>query len=62
MAVPDREQRPTGTWVRRPTGALVMDLWRVDLPVSVDAASTATDEVVLQPPLHGAVVRIWTTE
>ena len=39
-----------------------MDLWRVDLPVSVDAASTATDEVVLQPPLHGAVVRIWTTE
>ncbi len=50
---------PTRTWVRRPTGALVMDLWRVDdLPVSVDAASTATDEVVLIPPKHGAVVRI----
>lgn len=50
---------PTGTWVRRPTGALVMDLWRVDdLPVLADAASTATDEVVLIPPVHGAVVRI----
>lgn len=50
---------PTSTWVRRPTGALVMDLWRIDdLPVSVDADSTAPDEVVLRPGDHGVVVRI----
>ena len=50
---------PTGTWTRRPTGAIVMDLWRVDeLPVSVDAPNTSTDEVVLQPAEAGLAVRI----
>jgi mannose-6-phosphate isomerase-like protein (cupin superfamily) len=49
---------PAHPWVRRPTGALVMDLWQADsMPVSVDAATTAGDEVVLQPPPHGAAVR-----
>ena len=45
-------------WTLRPTGTLVMDLWRADeLPLSVDASSTATDEVVLQPPARGLVIR-----
>ena len=45
-------------WTLRPTGTLVMDLWRVDeLPISVEASSTATDEVVLQPPAQGLVIR-----
>lgn len=45
-------------WTRRPTGTLVMDLWRTDkLPIPVDASSTATDEVVLQPPAQGLVIR-----
>jgi mannose-6-phosphate isomerase-like protein (cupin superfamily) len=49
---------PARPWARRPTGTLVMDLWRVDhLPVSVDAWSTATDEVVLAPPPNGVAVR-----
>ena len=49
---------PAHPWVRRPTGTLVMDLWRADsMPIPVDASSTATDEVVLAPPPHGAVVR-----
>jgi mannose-6-phosphate isomerase-like protein (cupin superfamily) len=49
---------PAHPRVTRPTGTRVMDLWRADsLPISVDAASTATDEVVLNPPPHGVVVR-----
>jgi hypothetical protein len=49
---------PARPWTRRPTGALVMDLWRADdLPISVDAWSTATDEVVLAPPPRGVAVR-----
>ncbi|MEV6639585.1 cupin domain-containing protein [Amycolatopsis sp. NPDC051371] len=49
---------PARPWTRRPTGTLVMDLWRADaLPISVDARSTATDEVVLSPPPEGLVVR-----
>lgn len=50
---------PTGTWVRRPNGALVMDLWRIDaLPVPVDAESALPDEVVLRPGDSGVAVRI----
>ncbi|WP_326686197.1 cupin domain-containing protein [Streptomyces sp. NBC_01795] len=49
---------PARPWVKRPTGTLVMDLWRADaLPISADADSTATDEVVLQPPPHGLAIR-----
>jgi mannose-6-phosphate isomerase-like protein (cupin superfamily) len=49
---------PAAPWVRRPTGSLVMDLWRVDnLPQAVDAKSTSTDEVVLAPASGGVVVR-----
>ena len=49
---------PARPWVKRPTGTLVMDLWRADeLPIPVDASSTATDEVVLAPPPRGVVVR-----
>ncbi len=49
---------PAHPWTRRPTGTLVMDLWRSDsLPIPVDSSSTATDEVVLQPPASGVVVR-----
>ncbi len=49
---------PARPWVKRPTGTLVMDLWRADeLPISVHATSTATDEVVLAPPPHGIVIR-----
>jgi hypothetical protein len=49
---------PARPWVRRPTGTLVMDLWRADsLPIPVDAVSTSTDEVVLAPPPHGVAVR-----
>jgi mannose-6-phosphate isomerase-like protein (cupin superfamily) len=49
---------PVSVWVRRPTGIQVMDLWRVDsLPSSVDAESTTGEQVVLNPPEHGVVVR-----
>lgn len=49
---------PAYPWVQRPTGTLVMDLWRADsMPIPVDSSSTAGDDVVLQPPLHGAAVR-----
>lgn len=49
---------PATPWVRRPTGTLVMELWRADaLPISVDDDSTLGDEVVLAPPAHGVAVR-----
>lgn len=52
------EDGPTKPWVRRPNGALVRDLWRVDaLPVPMSADSAAGDEVVLAPPEAGVVVR-----
>lgn len=52
---------PTPTWVRRPTGTLVMDIWRLDdLPVRVSDDATLTDEVVLTPPAHGLSIRVTT--
>jgi hypothetical protein len=52
---------PTPTWVRRPTGTVVSDVWRLDsLPARVDADSTLTGQVVLAPPAHGVCVRVTT--
>ncbi|OZD11638.1 cupin domain-containing protein [Rhodococcus sp. 06-156-3C] len=49
---------PTKTWTRRPTGTLVMELWREDeLPISVDSESSLGSEVILAPPANGVVVR-----
>jgi hypothetical protein len=60
VIVSDRE---TPTWVRRPTGSVIMDIWRVDsLPASVDAEPddepTEGGEPVLAPPVSGVCVRI----
>lgn len=47
-----------GPWVRRPHGPLIMDLWRVEiLPTPVSSVDAATENVILAPPRHGAVVR-----
>ncbi|WP_172652782.1 cupin domain-containing protein [Rhodococcus opacus] len=49
---------PASPWTRRPTGTLVMELWREDkLPISVNSESTLGNEVVLAPPATGVVVR-----
>src|SRR5690349_18473126 len=49
----------TPTWVRRPTGTLVMDLWRVDaLPLQAHIDSTQGAEVVVAPPEAGVCVRL----
>lgn len=50
----------TDTWVRRPDGSVVADIWRVEsLPTSVDTSDTLSGEV-LAPPPHGLVVRMCT--
>jgi mannose-6-phosphate isomerase-like protein (cupin superfamily) len=50
---------PTAPWVLRPTGTLVMDIWRLDsLPVDEADDATFGGEVVLAPPAHGVSVRV----
>lgn len=52
---------PARTWVRRPTGTLVVDIWRLDeLPSQASAEASLTEEVVLAPPARGVVVRVTT--
>lgn len=49
----------TPTWVRRPTGAVVMDVWRIDsLPAHVNDESTEGRELQTRPPANGVSVRI----
>ncbi len=47
------------TWVRRPTGSLIMDVWgSSSLPVSAVADPVDADELVLLPEPHGIRVRM----
>ncbi|MFE1836426.1 hypothetical protein [Streptomyces sviceus] len=49
----------TATWVRRPTGTVVMDVWRADpLPAHVDDEPAQDDELVQAPAASGVCVRI----
>ena len=49
----------TPTWVRRPTGSVVMDVWRVgSLPAHVDDEPAEDGELVLAPAAAGVCVRI----
>jgi hypothetical protein len=49
----------TPTWVRRPTGTVVMDVWRADsLPAHVDDEPSQDGELVLAPAVGGVCVRI----
>ena len=49
----------TPTWVRRPTGSVVMDVWRAgSLPAHVDDEPAEDGELVLAPAAAGVCVRI----
>ena len=56
VIVSDAETSP---WVRRPTGSLIMDVWRADtLPARVDDDPTRTGQTVSLPSPSGVCVRI----
>jgi mannose-6-phosphate isomerase-like protein (cupin superfamily) len=47
------------TWIRRPTGSLIMDVWRIDeLPTTFAQEPDAADELVLLPSRGGVCVRL----
>ncbi|SHN39630.1 cupin domain-containing protein [Cryptosporangium aurantiacum] len=47
---------PTPTWVRRPTGTVIMDLWQTkSLPAQVDDDSHDDGDESLRPPVGGGV-------
>jgi hypothetical protein len=47
------------TWVQRPTGSLIQDVWRADtLPSSPDAGPPPTGELTLLPDSGGICVRL----
>jgi len=49
----------TPTWVRRPTGSVIMDVWStLSLPVHVDDESTGDGGQELAPPRSGLCVRL----
>lgn len=51
------QDAPTQTWVRRPDGSLVMDIWRTEsVPTQIDAYGVADE--VMNPPAEGVVMRM----
>ena len=49
----------TPTWVQRPTGSVVMEIWRTDsIPAHVDDFPSEDGEWVMAPPEHGVCVRL----
>jgi mannose-6-phosphate isomerase-like protein (cupin superfamily) len=52
---------PVETWVERPGGTVIVDLWQVDgLPAQMDDADGLGGAAGLAPPAAGAVVRMCT--
>src|SRR3954454_4621535 len=49
----------TPTWVRRPTGSVIMDLWSTQsMPIHVDDESSVDGGPELAPPRSGLCVRM----
>lgn len=49
----------TPTWVQRPTGSVVMEIWRADsIPAPVEDVPAEVGEWVMAPPAHGVCVRL----